>query len=400
MKPPRTHRITVALRMAGIAGQDKLNGIFEYLSEGHRWQLSIFRLAQEFTRQTVQTEIEHGTEGFIIGIPGTDEALAELAKLDIPTIVMNTTGGNIESRTRNIAFIQSDASDIGREAARELLRQGIYRSFGYAGYREDLDWSRDRGRAFRDELEKAGFIGRMFDLTHFPDQLEDHATLISWLRSLPKPCGILAACDDRAFELLDICREAGIRVPSEIGILGVNNDPILCENAEPRLSSVQPDFIREGYLAAEIMDKMLTNPKYQNQLQDRVVKVGIRQIVFRDSTHPQSPAGILVQKALAFIEKNALKGISVQDVARHLKISYSLLNLRFQELQHESVYECILSLRLAAVKKLLQTSDKRISAIAEECGWPNPTALKPLFRKRFGMSMRQWRDLHGKASAR
>ena len=45
--PPR--RVVVALRMAGIAGQDKLNGVFEHLSAGHRWQLIIYRTKQEFT---------------------------------------------------------------------------------------------------------------------------------------------------------------------------------------------------------------------------------------------------------------------------------------------------------------------------------------------------------------
>ena len=46
-------RVVVALRMAGIAGQDKLNGIFEHLSAGHRWQLIIYRTRHEFTAEFV-----------------------------------------------------------------------------------------------------------------------------------------------------------------------------------------------------------------------------------------------------------------------------------------------------------------------------------------------------------
>jgi len=380
--------------MAGIAGQDKLNGIFEYLSDGHRWQLSIFRTAQEFTAETVRHEIDCGTEGFIVGIPGTDGALSLLAKSDIPTVVMNITGGGIERRGRNIAFVRSDSKAIGQSAARELLKQGTYKCFGYAGYRVDEDWSRDRGTAFRDELEKAGFVGRMFDLAHYPDKLEDRTTMIRWLRELPKPCGILASCDDRAFELLDACNEAGLRVPSEVGILGINNDPLLCENAEPRLSSVQPDFIREGRLAAEILGKMLSNTARAKRQRGTVHLVGIRQIVHRDSTRPLSEAGLLVQKALAYIEKNATKGIGVQDVARYLKVSYSLLNLRFQELQQESTYEAILRTRLDAVKSQLKTTDDTVDAIAERCGWSTPASLKKIFKRRFGMSLREYRASH------
>lgn len=391
MKSTTPHRITVALRMAGIAGQDKLNGIFEYLSEGNRWQLSIFRSIHEFTADTVRHEIERGTEGFIVGIPGADDALRVLAGLDLPTVVMNVTGGGIESRPANIAFVRSDSEAIGKAAARELLRQGVYKSFGYAGYRMDEDWSRDRGRAFRNELEKAGYIGRMFDLTHFPGKIEDHSTMIRWLKELPKPCGILGSCDDRAFEILDACREANISVPTEIGILGINNDPILCENAEPRLSSVQPDFIKEGHLAADILGKMLASASYRNRQCGNTYRIGIRQIVHRDSTRPISEAGLLVQKALAYIEKNATKGIGVQDVARHLKISYSLLNLRFQNLQQKSVYEVILETRLDAARKLLRSSGEPLDSIAEKCGWTTAAALAKIFKQRFGMSMRDYR---------
>ncbi len=39
----------------------------------------------------------------------------------------------------------------------------------------------------------------------------------------------------------------------------------------------------------------------------------------------------------------------------------------------------------------------RVSAIAKECGYRDPDALSHLFRKRFGMSMRDWRraNQHG-----
>lgn len=388
------HRITVALRMAGIAGQDKLNGIFNYLSEGHRWQLSIFRTSQEFTAETVQQEIHHGTEGFIVGLPETDSALRALARTNLPTVLINVTGGGIENRKSNLAFVCSDSNAIGSAAARELLKEGTYKCFGYAGFRTDEAWSRERGTAFRNELEKAGFIGRMFDLTHYPDKLDDRTTMIKWLKALVKPCGILASCDDRAFEILNACRAAGIRVPQEIGILGINNDPLLCENTEPRLSSVQPNFIQEGFLAAQLLGKMLNSPAGGRPPQNRVHLVGIRQIVHRDSTRPISSAGLLVQKALAFIEKNALRGIGVKDVTRHLKVSYSLLHLRFQELLQETIYETILRIRLDAVRhQLVHTADS-IDSIAERCGWKNPASLKKLFKTRYGVSLRTYRLTH------
>ena len=388
--------VVVALRMAGIAGQDKLSGIFEYLAAGHRWNLAIYRTRHEFTAKTVRDELARSASGFIIGIPGTTDALAALAKTDKPVILMNVSPGPLISGKRGFTLIKSDGETVGREAARTLLAQGVYKSYAFAGYRTDDDWSRERGRAFRETLQKAGFIGRMFDVTHFKDRMDDRATLISWLKGLPKPCGILAACDDRAYEIVDACNECGIRIPSEIGILGVNNDPILCENSNPRISSVQPDFHREGYLAALTLDRMMqkassSTPRPSNPSTSKPLLVGIKQIIHRESTYPLSNSGLLVQKALAFIGRDAARKLSVEDVAAHLRISRSLLDLRFRELQHESVHAVILRARLAEVKHRLRTTSDTIERIASDCGWANANSLKNAFHRETGLSMRDWR---------
>ena len=383
-------RVVVALRMAGIAGQDKLNGIFEHLSAGHRWQLIIYRTRHEFTAEVVRHELARKTDGFIVGIPDTDDALAVLAASRVPTVVMNVSGGGIEKRKDAIAFVKSDSAAVGREAAHTLLRQGVYKSYGYAGYRTDDDWSRNRGEAFRAALHAAEFVGEMFDRTHYGDKVEDSSALAAWLANLPKPCGILAACDDRAFEILDICRERNIKVPAEIGILGVNNDAILCENAEPRLSSIQPDFIGEGRLASELLERMMAGGRLPGS--KRVNLVGIRTIVHRESTVAQSVAGKLVQKVLAYIAHEAMKGIGVEDVARRFKVSRSLLEMRFRELQNESVYEAMLRIRLEEVKRRLRQTKDPISEITAACGWENPTPPKALFKRRFGISMREYRN--------
>ena len=384
--PPKmkatTRHIVVALRMAGIAGQDKLNGIFEYLSEGHRWSLSIYRSRHEFTPDAVRLEIAKGADGFILGIPGTEDAIAEIAKTDLPAIVLNISPSALAQRQSGYVLIKSDSDAIGREAAHTLLSQGVFKSYGYAGYRTNDDWSVERGKAFRDTLQKAGFIGRMFDVTHFPDKTEDRATLVRWLKALPKPCGILASCDDRAYEIIDICREIGIRIPQEIGILGVNNDPILCENSDPKISSIQPDFKREGYLAARAVDRP---PRQQ------VIRVGVRQVVHRESTYPLSNSGKLVQKALAYIEKNATRKITTLDVAAHMRVSRSLLDLRFRELQGESVHGAIVKRRLEEVKKRLLSTRDPIEKISADCGWDNVNSLKNVFRRATGKSMREWR---------
>jgi len=106
----------------------------------------------------------------------------------------------------------------------------------------------------------------------------------------------------------------------------------------------------------------------------------------------QSEAGKFVQKVLAYISREAVKGIGVEDVARRFKVSRSLLELRFRELQRESVYEAMLRIRLDEVKRRLRQTDDSIAAITAACGWQNPTPPKMLFKRRFGISMRDYRN--------
>ena len=379
----KARKVAVALRMAGIAGQDKLNGIFEYLSEGHRWQMILYRTGHEFTAETVRKCLAEGVDGFIVALPDIDDALAELSRAEIPTVVMNVSGGGIEKRKVNIHHIKNDSLKIGREAAQQFLREGIFRSYGYVGYKTPFDWSVDRGRGFAARLTEDGIK------TDFHDR---DVPLADWLSDLEKPAAVFASCDDDAFALVDACKSLELKIPAEVAILGVNNDPILCENSDPAISSIQPDFVGEGRLAAQLLDRMMSgNSSGGKPLVAPKHLVGIKRVVRRDTTPADSPAGVMVQKALVFIKRKALAGINVEDVARRLKVSRPLLDMRFRECLGKSVYDTILKIRLEEVCRRLKTSDDRIGEIATACGWTNPASLKNLFKRTFGISMRDYR---------
>jgi AraC-like DNA-binding protein len=129
---------------------------------------------------------------------------------------------------------------------------------------------------------------------------------------------------------------------------------------------------------------------------NRFHKVGMRAIIHRESTVPYSKTGRLVQRILAYLNAEALNGININDVVNKFKVSRSLLELRFRELQHESVYEAILRIRFDEVKRRLRHSDDTIAEITTACGWKNPTPAKTLFKKRFGISMREYRKKNRK----
>jgi len=199
----------------------------------------------------------------------------------------------------------------------------------------------------------------------------------------------MAAWDTRATQVLNICQEAGIKVPRQIAVLGVDNDELLDESCDPPLTSIQPDHEKLGYAAARALERLMAgrDPKDSKPFLARPVKV-----VERESAVATTPTAHILSRALDFIRKNAVKGIKVDDVAKALGISRRLADLRFQQFCGETINETITRHRLDAVKKLLATTNRSIKIVSESCGYTDLAYLKTLFKKRFGTTMREWRS--------
>lgn len=372
-------KVFIALKMSGIAGQAKLAGIFRYLNKKYNdnsiWEIHLVRTRNDLTEASLTDAIQNNTDGFIVSIPDVEESVGPISRISTPTIIMDIHSQAMEGRRDSIIFIRNSADDIGRKAANFLINQGIARSYAFLHSNPIMDWSINRYNSFKATLIDAGlWCEELFD--------PNDAT------KLKRPAAILAANDDRAFELLKHLSSKRIKTPQQIAILGVDNDTLLCENSNPRISSIQPDFEKEGYIAAETLDMMMNGviPK------ERVTLVGVKEIVRRESTSEQSSQGRLVQKAIAYIDRHALEGIEVDDVVKHLKCSRRLADLRFREIQGQSILEAITERRLSEVKRRLTGTKEKIDAIALSCGYTNPNYLKNLFKKKFGMSMRDFRN--------
>ena len=372
-------RIFIALRMAGVAGQEKLSGVFRFLGENHDWDVTLVRTAAEFTPARVRRALADGYDGFIVSIPDTEPSVAPLAASDVPTVVMDIHDPALSARPTNVVFIRNDPDEIGRLAAEHLLSSGRCRSYAFVHKSSLLEWSVDRFNAFQKTLRANGLFAH--ELSE-PDELRD----------LPRPVGVLAANDDRGYEVLEFCRRHRMRVPQDVCVLGINNDVFICENCRPHLSSLQPDYEQEGFLAAQALAALLRNAaRKKPPVAARTDFVGVKTLVRRDSTADFSIAGRLVQKALVYIRKNALRGISVEDVARHLGCSRRLADLRFRELMGTTIGETIVTTRLDEARRLLAATKMPIREIAASCGYENANSLKNLFNRRFGMPMREWR---------
>jgi LacI family transcriptional regulator len=90
---------------------------------------------------------------------------------------------------------------------------------------------------------------------------QEQKPLADWLRALPKPVGLLACNDDRARQVIDACLMAGLNVPEEVAVVGVDNDEFVCHLSNPTISSVALGVEEAGYQAAQLLDRLMRGEK-------------------------------------------------------------------------------------------------------------------------------------------
>jgi len=380
--------VVIALQMAGRPGQRKMSGVLDYLADtGRKWSLRFVRHREAFSADFIRSLGNNQVDGILYSFDVVPTVEAALAKIDIPTVGVDVFDQSpLYGRTRNLALVTGDCEDVGKAAANLLLDSGMFRSFAFVPDMRHAPWSRRRGRAFVACLKAHGFAAIVYRRPR--GVTYDIAELVTWLRCLPRPCGIFVAFDDRALDVMDACRMAGLRIPQDIAVIGVDNDETLCEHTCPALTSIQPDHVAEGRLAAEILCEMMDGNGTRTVRRETC---GVKQIVVRESTPKVSNAGRLVQRAVAYIQGNATRGIGVGDVVAHLKCSRRLADLRFRELQGMSILEAIRKAQLGEVCRLLRTTNLSTPAIAEQTGFSSAKHLPERFKAVFGCTMGAYR---------
>lgn len=276
------------------------------------------------------------------------------------------------------------------EAAVSLFARKRLRHMAYVGTRENDPWSVERGLAMRECALRTDCTFNAFAIhgrtrNNLASEMD---AMAKWVASLPKPCGIFAANDLRAKDVVDACASASIPIPQQVMVLGVDDEEFICRQTQPTLSSVVPDFENGGYLAAEMLVGLL---KGRKSSVERCI-FGVRGIVERLSTSDPNEAGRMVGRAQEFLRENAVSSdITVGDVAKASFASLRLLQKNYKAITGTTVSAAIQTARLNRVCSLLAETSTPIGRIAELCGFGSSAYLKKLFRNHFGCSMRDWR---------
>jgi len=218
---------------------------------------------------------------------------------------------------------------------------------------------------------------------------EDADAIVEWLRSLPKPCGIFTCADHWARIVARYIRLAGLRVPEELALIGVDNDVVECELLEPPLSSVMVPWQEVGRSAAKLVERILQG----QQLSSRPVLTAPVGVVGRRSSELLAIEDALVAKALRWIRERAHQRLNVPMVARAVGGGRKRLERRFRRALDRTVQGEIRRARVEVAKGLLQTTRASMAEIAKRSGFTNASLLNVAFRREVGVPPGVYRRL-------
>ena len=395
-KAKRTLRIGIADSRMIKAGRDRISGIMRYAATHDDWEVRILSVGTPHTISANETLDYRRLDG-LLGNSRMISRIAETLPRTIPIVLLDSSRDTPQNG-KAISRVFVDNAAIGAAAAEIFLKGGL-RNLAFVGMQSQFEHQiqNERLAAFRQAACSTGASCDAFLPKPSINEKDDIAELAAWLAHLPHPCGVMAYSDNRAQTVLDACRMAHLRVPDQIQLVGVDNEIEICENMQPTLTSILPDFEGGGFLAAHLLDDILSH-----SLRPRkpfLHTYGIKTVVVRASTQDLKGGGRLVTLAREFIRLHAGERISVTDVARALNVSRRTIENRFKDVLDRGVADVLREERLTRVCRLLRETDRTITDIAYDSGFASPTHLKAAFKRFTGMTMGGWRAREGQVLA-
>jgi LacI family transcriptional regulator len=294
----------------------------------------------------------------------------------------------IDRSAKGIASVCPDEKGIGTLAALHFVERGF--RFASTFRYDDATFAVARERAFIDGIRAAGGEIRAGwgneDFTQSERQ-ERPAAMIAWLRSLPRPCGIFTCTDGWGHTVARYAREAGLRIPEDIALVGADNDVLGCELLSPPLSSVVIPWKEVGRNAAMLVRSALEK---QPTTKKRIVVSPVG-VIGRRSSDVLAVDDALVAEAMTWIREHADRRLTVPMVARALGGGRQRLERRFRRTLDRTIQEEIRRAHVERARHILATTRSGMTEVAKRSGFSSASLLHVAFRRELGMAPGSYR---------
>lgn len=377
------NRIRVALLIdkAGSYDRGLIKGIIHYASLSSPWDFflegPVFTVADEHTTHLKKLKLWRPD----CIIMNESFYTVDFTTLGIPILVTPS-----KRLIPDVINIVADDEKIGEMGARYFIDKG-YKNLAFYG-NDQIFWSGIRKESFRKTVTSLNLQYFKFE-SLLNDKWQSNATLIAnWMKCLPKPVAIMACNDDFGIHLIEAANMAGIAVPEEVAILGVDNDEFICDLYDPPMSSIDQEPENVGFKVAQVVRAIIKDGK---TAEDKIIGNNFR-IVTRRSTDIFAIEDDQLVKALNYIKQNATKkSVSVADVVASTTLSRRLLEIRFRKLLNRSVLQEIKRLRIETIVHKLITSREPVSKIAYTLGFNSLASFSNYFKNEKKMAPGEFR---------
>lgn len=389
------------LKLAGIRRYAGLRG----------WEVTTVTRDELRERDIRAVLAEHRPIGVVVEGSGRTVDYMPRVFGPVPAAYIEYPAEEMSGKAPNV-IIDDDA--VARAAFRELSHWKPA-AFAAVGFINPHPWSRMRIDAFvrRCRAERA-------DCTVFPSNAPEteesrFARLLDWIAGLRRNTAIFAASDATA-EAVERAANAAFRhIPKDLSICSTDNIAEICENAPTPMTSIQLDFERIGFVATRALGKGISRRGAETQRKrnlcdsaslretttlqgTRAIPIGPLLVTRRKSTSGRGRHEPWILRAVEIIRDGACSGITIAEVIKRLEkemgrsVPRRTFDLRFREALGHSAFDEILHVRLDAACVRLAQTDTPVTAIHDFCGFGCYSALDAVFRSRFRMSMRAWRE--------
>ena len=380
----RQRSIGVFMEVGQATMRKVVSGIMAYAQQQGTWNVCI---PESHSDQSLDCLLGGRWDGVIAGFD--DPHGPELLRMAAPLVGVGGGYGWYRPDA-NIPYVGTDNTAVAQLAADHLLERGFVH-FAYCGYHPTPvnRCSRKRAEAFHQAIVRSGYSCATYNAPNTASDTWEKicGDLVEWLSQLPRPIGIMACNDSRARQILEACRMAGLRVPEDVAVVGVDNEESLCLFTDPTLTSVDQGSQRSGYEAASLLDQWMAGGSVTPGKRT-VPPVGI---VARGSTDLLATTNDELAAAVRFIREHACEAIGLDDVGRAAGANNATLRRRFRSVLGRTVHEEIQRVRVERAKQLLVSTDWPLKQIARQSGFCSVQYMSSRVRQATGHTPREYR---------
>ncbi|WP_299430165.1 DNA-binding transcriptional regulator [uncultured Maribacter sp.] len=378
-------KVFVQLESGRGYGRDILKGIHDYNNQYSKWEIifeTAYYLKTNKNRDIIKLVSEIRPDGCILE---NIDNIESFVKLGIP--IIQTSSINVN--TTNTPYLQGNYDADGKMAFDYFSSKG-FKNLAFFGVNK-VSWSDNRLESFKKHAKLRNTNIHNYVPTKkikTKGLSHDLKDIIIWLKALPKPIGILCCNDDLGLILINACSMAGLKIPYEIAILGIDNDELLCNIANPKLSSIARNHTKVAFNACKILDDLMNGIPIKNN----IIPTEPLNIVERTSTDTIASKDVEVIKALNFIRSNTHLNLTVNDVVEKTTISRRSLYTRFRKVTNRTILEEIQFHKIKKFKELLIAQKLSVKEIAFCLGFDDISHISRWFSAIEGITPIKWRN--------